>query len=123
MRDLDASRLGSRLLAADTTRLAWRWIRPQAPPSGAWSTSSDRHCRHRYRAPGATCRRPDPSRADDGLVTLKHSEHLKAQLEKAEKKDGTDFHLETYEHQGHGFTGDALKTSRAATVAFFLKNL
>jgi dienelactone hydrolase len=78
------------------------------PLSGAWSNMPPLLIHHGL---------------DDGLVTLKHSEYLKAQLEKAEKKDGTDFHLETYEHQGHGFTGDALKTSRAATVAFFLKNL
>ena len=60
---------------------------------------------------------------DDGLVTPQYSEHLKTLLQRAGKKDGTDFHLETYEHQGHGFTGEALTKSRAATVAFFVKTL
>ena len=43
--------------------------------------------------------------------------------ERAGKRDGTDFHLETCEHQGHVFTGEALTKSRAATVAFFVKTL
>jgi dipeptidyl aminopeptidase/acylaminoacyl peptidase len=59
----------------------------------------------------------------DGLVRPQQSAHLKTQLVGAGKRDGTDFHLETYKDQGHGFTGEALTKSRAATVAFFLKNL
>jgi dienelactone hydrolase len=60
---------------------------------------------------------------DDGLVTPQHSKHVKSELEGVGKKDPADFHLETYEHQGHGFTGDALAKSRDATVAFFVKQL
>jgi dienelactone hydrolase len=60
---------------------------------------------------------------DDEFVRPSQSEHLEAQLERVGKKKGTDFHLEKYPKQGHGFTGDALTKSRAATVAFFVEKL
>ena len=60
---------------------------------------------------------------DDGLVEPKHTDHLKAQLESARKTNGKDFHIELYDRQGHGFTGDALTKSRRSTVDFFVKHL
>lgn len=60
---------------------------------------------------------------DDRLVTPTHSDYLKSQLESAGKKQGRDFRIETYTGQGHGFTGEALTKSRAATVEFLAETL
>jgi dienelactone hydrolase len=61
--------------------------------------------------------------AADRTVFPSETTHLETELTRAGKTRDVDFWVKEYAGQGHGFTGDALASSRAATVAFLAARL
>lgn len=60
---------------------------------------------------------------EDHVVDHAESAFLVAQLQGAKKKEGSDYQVELYKGEGHGFKEPALTKSRDATVAFVKKML
>ena len=61
--------------------------------------------------------------ADDALVFPAETTHLASELTRAGKSRDVDYWITNYAGQGHGFKGEALASSLAATVTFLAPRL
>jgi dienelactone hydrolase len=59
----------------------------------------------------------------DTIVFPEDTTHLESELTRAGKRRDVDFWVKDYPGQGHGFKGEALASSLAATVAFLAARL